>query len=424
PVGRAGSLVAGELRGGGSAFPVLLMNDPGFRGLAARAEAIAETAPDRGERLAALLTAMGRRIGELAPRIRAEVSQHSAFGSEALDRLPAVNAPVWWAGWLPGDLAAGSDDVDASGPEGMESSGPDGSEPPDRDGMEPPDPDGMEPPGPLDGVSVSAFHVARRTEATALDLLASGGNAPAGRHPVIFGVERSSGRDVSVFAGDPGDEPVVYPAPADFTVLRRSFRTHPETGRRYERVLLAETAATRQALAAPPTASGAGASEAPDYPDPDYWNAPWEGHETARSQSPSPSTSPSLSPSLPLDRTVVQEIRADGRTVGKASFSRHDWSLRERSYGRLPAATTYTEWSRGPGGERVARRRPLPATGRTGTFFWASHGKDGGYAVVGQDDLPVGADSERVGRLLGPGLAAAGFTSVTVLACAPGAPGD
>ncbi|MDW4908109.1 hypothetical protein RB628_22865 [Streptomyces sp. ADMS] len=373
PVVQARSFVARELRNGGLAFPVLLMNDPGFRGLAAQAKAIAEAAPDGADRLAALLPAIGQRIGELAPRIQAEVSQHTAFGSEALDRLPPVNAPVWWAAWLPGDLPSG--------------------------------PDGTEPPGPLDGVSTSSFHVARRTEETALDRLTSDGDPPAGRHPAVFEVERSSGRDVSVFAGDPEDEPVAYPEPADFRVLRRSLRTHPETGRRYEHVLLAETAATSRALAAPPTPSEAAV---PAYPEPDFWNAPWEGHETAR----------------PLDGTVVQEIRVDGRTVGKASFSRHDWSLRERPYGRLPEVTDYTGWSRGPGGERVARRRPLPATGRTGTFFWASHGKDSGYALVGQDDIPVGADAEMVGRLLGGDLAAAGFTSVTVLACDLGAVRD
>ncbi|MDW6059159.1 hypothetical protein SAZ11_15425 [Streptomyces sp. FXJ1.4098] len=370
PVASAQSVATDELRSGRLAFPVVLMNDPGFRGLAAQAKAIPESAPDRSERLAALVPAMGQRIGELAARIQADVPQHTAFGSEALDRLPPVNAPAWWTAWLPGDLPSG--------------------------------PDGTELPGSLDGVSTSPFHVARRTEDTALDKLWSGGDPPAGGHPVVFEVERSSGRDVSVFAADPEDEPVVYPDPADFTVLRRSIRTDPETGRRYEHVLLAETAATSRALAAPPTPSEA---LAPAYPEPDFWNAPWEGHQTARS----------------LDGIVVQEIRADGRTVGKASFSRRDWALRERPYGHLPEATHYTEWSRGPGGERVARRRPLPATGRTGTFFWTSHGKDGGYALVRQDDMPVGADDEMVGRLLGGGLAAAGFTSVTVLACDPGA---
>ncbi|MGW4240828.1 lonely Cys domain-containing protein [Streptomyces sp. NPDC004749] len=140
---------------------------------------------------------------------------------------------------------------------------------------------------------------------------------------------------------------------------------------------------------------------APAYPRSDYWNTPWAGHETAPS----------------AEAIAVQEIREDGRTVGKASFTRRDWALREPFYGHLPKATHYTEWSRGPAGERVAVRRPLPATGDSGTFFWTSHGAEGGYAVAGQNDMPVGADSEMVGRVLGQDLAAAGFTSITVLAC-------
>ncbi|WP_307825443.1 lonely Cys domain-containing protein, partial [Streptomyces sp. MBT55] len=137
------------------------------------------------------------------------------------------------------------------------------------------------------------------------------------------------------------------------------------------------------------------------YPRHDYWNAPWEGQGTA------PAT----------QQIVVQEIEADGRTVGKASFTRRDWALREPFYSRLPQATHYTEWSRGPAQERVAHRRPLPATGASGTFFWTSHGGPEGYSVAGANDLPAGADSAAVGRLLGPDLAAAGFTSITVLAC-------
>ncbi|MFJ4896110.1 LuxR C-terminal-related transcriptional regulator, partial [Streptomyces sp. NPDC088788] len=155
------------------------------------------------------------------------------------------------------------------------------------------------------------------------------------------------------------------------------------------------------------TAAGPAGAGVPDtathlYPPPAYRNTPWEGFGTASSP----------------EEIVVQRIRADdGRTVGKASFVKDDWALREPVYGYLSQATRYRQWSRGPGGERVAQWRSLPATGASGTFFFTSHSGPQGFSVAGADGLPIGADGAMVGRLLGKGLAVAGFSSITVMSC-------
>ncbi|WP_455357457.1 lonely Cys domain-containing protein, partial [Streptomyces sp. SYSU K217416] len=182
------------------------------------------------------------------------------------------------------------------------------------------------------------------------------------------------------------------------------------------------TAATRQQVAAEATPPAAGLSASnpsppvdsavddagrptsPEYPEPDYWNSPWTGLRTA--------TSPG--------EIVAQEISAEGRVVGLASFGARDWSLREPFYAGLRGVTHYTEWSRGPGGIDVARRRAMPATSSGGTFYWASHGLSGGFSVTGPDGLPSGATGETVGRLLAEHLRGTNFTSITSTSCARG----
>ncbi|MGW6455753.1 hypothetical protein ACWF94_07450, partial [Streptomyces sp. NPDC055078] len=111
-------------------------------------------------------------------------------------------------------------------------------------------------------------------------------------------------------------------------------------------------------------------------------------------------------------------ISDGGRLVGAASFTPGDWSRRAPFYSSLGRATHYFEWSREPGGNRVARRRALPATTPDGTFFWASHGGEDGFTVAGRDGLPAGATGETVGRIFGSQLRDAGFTSITLLSCA------
>ncbi|MGW4034154.1 hypothetical protein ACWEFL_33495 [Streptomyces sp. NPDC004838] len=114
---------------------------------------------------------------------------------------------------------------------------------------------------------------------------------------------------------------------------------------------------------------------------------------------------------------AVQAIHDGGRFVGAASFTLADRSPRAPFHPPRARATHYIEWSRGPGGIRVARRDALPATSSGGTFLWSSHGRDGGFTVGGLDGLSSGATGETVGRFFGSKPRDAGFTGFIPLSC-------
>ncbi|MER6693430.1 hypothetical protein [Streptomyces minutiscleroticus] len=365
PAARAALTAALEGRGD---FPVLLMEVPEFRSLVGEARAL--PAADRAARLATSAVLLADVVARSADLLRTRADQHTAVALEALSLLPPVDTAVWWGSWLPGEAPASQEAADA-----------------------------------LPGVvTVARLHPVRLSPSAALRALADASRD--GHHPVLYEVERSSARDISPYAANPEERRAAHATPAEFDVTARVPRTDPDTGLRYTLVRLAERPAVLPEAPAQRTA-------APHYPEPDYWNNPWAGQRTV--------TSPS--------EIAAQEIRtADGRLVGRASFTAADWSLRAPFYSGLRDTAGYTEWSRGPGGIRVARQRALPATGSGGTFFWTSHGGTDGFTVAGPDGLPSGATGDTVGRLLGTGPRDAGFTSVTVVVCEPvrgdGAPAD
>ncbi|WP_234314857.1 lonely Cys domain-containing protein [Streptomyces sp. NRRL F-5135] len=353
------------------------------------------------------LARLRRRVDMMADRLHGELKLHIDMAIEALEILPSVGRTAWWGErGAPGPLDAPAEN------------------------------------GPMYGtgtIDVPFFRSTSLKVEEATEFALGDKAVPARTHRKLVEVRNSTARDGTPFLKHLSEGEALYPPGMRFDVVsRRLVETHRRPPMLHE---VAEEAtplpdglpATSQDDPLPyaPAAfedsvdemfdlgpsdsdlSDAGGSDidgysdagsdapAPAYPKSDYWNTPWAGHETAPS----------------AEAIAVQEIHKDGLPVGKASFTRRDWALREPFYGHLSQATHYTEWSRGPGGEHVAVRRPLPATGESGTFFWTSHGREGGYTVAGQNDMPVGADSEMVGRVLGQDLAAAGFTSITVLAC-------
>lgn len=293
-----------------------------------------------------------------ADLLRARVDQHTAAALEALALLPPVDTTVWWGSWLPGDPSASQEAADAL----------------------------------PSVVTASRLHQVRLNPSAALQVLA--GDVRHGHHAVLYEVERSSARDISPYSAKPAQGVAVHAAPVEFTVTARIPRTDPGTGLRHTLVRLAERPAPLPALLEQRSSTA-------HYPEPDYWNSPWTTLRTA---------------SAPED-IAIQEIHADGRLVGRASFSPAHWELRAPFYPGLRDSTHYIEWSRGPGSIRVARRRALPATGSAGTFFWTTHGSDD-FKVATQDGMLAAATGETVGRVLGSGPRNAGFTSITVLACA------
>ncbi|WP_234340878.1 lonely Cys domain-containing protein [Streptomyces sp. NRRL F-5630] len=364
------------------------------------------------------LARLRRRVDMMADRLHDELKLHIDMAIEALEILPSVGRTVWWGErGAPGPLDAPAEN------------------------------------GPVYGagtIDVPFFRSTSLRIEEATDFALGDRAVPARTHRRLIEVRNSTARDGTPFLKHLSEGEALYPPGMRFDVVSRRL---VET--RLRPPMLSEvaeeatplpdglpTASQADPLPYAPAAfedsvdalfdlgrsdsdlSDAEASDsdgysdadsrlgdddrfdapAPAYPRSDYWNTPWAGHETAPS----------------AEAIAVQEIREDGRTVGKASFTRRDWALREPFYGHLPQATHYTEWSRGPAGEHVAVRRPLPATGESGTFFWTSHGREGGYAVAGRNDMPIGADSEMVGHVLGQDLPAAGFTSITVLACDTG----
>ncbi|WP_234313532.1 lonely Cys domain-containing protein [Streptomyces globisporus] len=360
------------------------------------------------------LVALRRRADAMADRLHDELRLHIDMAIEALEILPPVDRTIWWG------------ERGAPGPI-------------ERPALN----------GPLYGdgaIEVASFRSTSLKIEEAVEFALSDKPVPARSHRRLIEVANSTARDAAPFLKHLSEGEALYPPGMRFDVVGRrlveSYRRPPMLHEVAEEETPLPDGLSEGSQTGPVPYTPAVFEDAVDdvfdlgrsdsdlsdadrysetdsdadsglvdagpwktdtraYPRHDYWNAPWEGRATA------PAT----------QQIVVQEIDADGRTVGKASFTRRDWVLREPFYSRLPQATHYTEWSRGSAQERVAHRRPLPATGASGTFFWTSHGGPEGYAVAGANDLPTGADSAAVGRLLGQDLAAAGFTSITVLAC-------
>ncbi|MFJ4896073.1 hypothetical protein ACIP5U_39850 [Streptomyces sp. NPDC088788] len=356
------------------------------------------------------LARLRRRADLMADRLHDELRLHIDMAIEALKLLPPVGRTTWWG------------ERGAPGP------------------IERPAVD-----GPMYGdrtIEVAFFRSTSTQIEEAVEFALGDKPVPASSHRRLIEVLNSTARDGAPFLKHLSEGEALYPPGMKFDVVSRQLVESPRRP-----PMLHEVAEESNPLPAglPAAArvdprpyasaafedsvddlfdlvgcdspspdidgySGAGAyladscpsgTTARGYPLHDYENTPWEGHRTA----------------LSAKKIDVQEIKANGRTVGMASFNRRDWALREFFYGGLAQATSYVEWSGGSGQPRVAHRRPLPATGPSGTFFWTSHGGLDGYSVVGADGLPIGADSAMVGRLLGQGLAARGFTSITVLVC-------
>ncbi|WP_202541861.1 hypothetical protein [Streptomyces sp. SID3915] len=364
------------------------------------------------------LARLRRRADMMADRLHGELKLHIDMAVEALEILPSVGRTAWWG------------ERGAPGPI-------------DRPAVD----------GPMYGagtIDVAFFRSTSLKVEEATEFALGDKAVPAGSHRKLVEVRNSTARDGTPFLKHLSEGEALYPPGMRFDVVgRRLVETHRRPPMLHE--LAEEATALPDGLAGTTQADplpyapaafeesaddlfdlgpadsdsdsdsdvsdaaehsdvdarsdlgddGAFGARVDAYPRRDYWNTPWAGHETA----PAP------------EGIVVQEIHENGTTVGKASFTRRDWALREPFYGRLHETTHYTEWSRGPARERVARRRPLPATARSGTFFWTSHGGEDGYAVAGGNDMPVGADGAMVGRLLGQDLAAGGFTTITVLSC-------
>ncbi|MFE1458931.1 lonely Cys domain-containing protein [Streptomyces sp. NPDC058735] len=375
--------------------PLTLVSQPEFADLYKELTKLPDLdTPSRG------LARLRRRADMMADRLHRELRLHIDMAVEALEILPSVEATAWWG------------ERGAPGPI-------------DRPALD----------GPVYGagtIDVAFFRSTSLTAREAIEFALRDEAVPTGSHRKLVEVRNSTARDGTPFFKYLSEREALYPPGMRFDVVgRRLVETRGRPPMLHEVVeeanplpdglsgmpqadplpyapVLFEDSADDLFDLGPETdsdMSDAGLSEtdgsfvsdarsdlgddgspAGAYPQRDYWNSPWEGHGT--------------------EEIVVQEIRENGRTVGKASFPRRDWEQRERFYGHLPKATHYTEWRRGPGQERVARRRPLPATTQSGTFLWASHGwRD----VVG---------AAMVARLLAE-VAAGGFTSITILACSP-----
>ncbi|MFD9545633.1 hypothetical protein ACFWB9_37165, partial [Streptomyces sp. NPDC060022] len=423
--------------------PVLLMHDYRFWTLAgaiadldAFADLEAKPSPELELRVNQLVRA-------ITDDLHKELPVHISMAAEALELLPPVNADVHWGGWMYGkDGELGPDDPKFS--QGV--------------------------------MFMPRFRSATLAEGVAHQFMDT---PTADTHQVLVRVESSTAPLISPFSEVPFQKEVLYGPGAAFRIVKREHMNDERSGAPYVRYLLAEmpsrpdpvyynasgsalrernagdqadvtvyerilrhvglhavpvtpvdlgahrmaalpvperlvpeAAAIGQAPDAevvPPAAVpvqdaaavGGSRTDELDLPPRAFWNAP-EGVAGA-------STVP-----------VVRRFGAGSDTIGLASFSEHDWSLRSEAYGRLRRVAKYTQWSSGPGGESVAHEVSMPAF--EGAFFFAVHGHPGGgFAAVLPDGETVVKDHEWVRSALeGSGsLRAAGFRNLVILSCGP-----
>lgn len=278
---------------------------------------------------------------------------HVDMAIEALEILPPVNADVWWGDrGIPGALDGPSEDGDLT--------------------------DGPPVDGPVygrDTITMPFFRSTSLVRERAQEFMTWSKQPPAGSHPGLVHVPRSTAREITPFVASLSETEVTYPPGAFFRVTGRGVVPGDEGTVSYESITAQEVS--------------------------------W----AASAQRPAP---------------VLREMRAaDGRIVGAASFDDADWAVRQDAYARLDGATGFVSWERDAQERPVATLKPLPGGGTAGgTFFFASHGGAEGLALAEDGGGVLRDDGSYAGRLLA-GVRNRGFRSVTVLACGPGdAPGS